>query len=97
MIRPAAPGRNTMRALGALVLITWVLLAPDNRGSFPTAASCEAAATAWQRQARDGTRWVAQQRQAAQGQQDELFWRQAVRRAAEQEAWARGARCVERS
>jgi hypothetical protein len=86
-----------VRTLGAAVLLAgWVLLAPDNRGSFPTAASCEAAATAWQRQARDGTRWVAKQRQAAQGQPDEFFWRQAVRRAAEQEAQARGARCVER-
>jgi hypothetical protein len=56
-----------MRALGALTLIGWILMAPDARGSFGSAAACEAAATSWQRQARDGARWVAQQRQAAQG------------------------------
>ena len=89
-----------MKVLALGLLAGWVLLAPDNRGSFPTAASCEAATTAWQAQARDGARWVAQQRQAAQGQPDEsvvLFWCQAGRQAAEQEARARGARCVERS
>lgn len=86
-----------MRSLAlGLLLAGWVLLA-DSRAlqTFGSESACTAAATAWQRQARDGVRWVAQQRQAAQGQQDELFWRQAVRRAAEQEARARGARCVE--
>jgi hypothetical protein len=81
-----------------ILLGAWILLAPDNRGSFPTASACEAAVTAFQAQARDGVRWVAQQRQAAQQQQDQsidLFWRQAGRRAAEQEGRARGARCVE--
>jgi hypothetical protein len=46
-----------------------------------------------------GAKWVTAQREAAQQQQDEsivFFWRQAVRRAAEQEARVRGARCVER-
>jgi hypothetical protein len=87
-----------MKTLAAAVLL-WSLMAPDARGSFGSAAACEAAATAWQSQTRDGARWVAQQRQAAQGQPDqsiEFFWRQAARRAAEQEARARGARCVER-
>ncbi len=82
----------------ALVLTGWVLLAPDNQGSFQTAASCEAAVTAFQAQARDGARWVRVQQQATI-QSDPaltLFWRQASRRAAEQEARARGARCVER-
>jgi hypothetical protein len=90
---------QAVKVLALGLLAGWVLLAPDNRGSFPTAAACSAAVTAWQSQARDGARWVAQQRQAAQGQQDEsivLFWRQAGRRAAEQEAQVRGARCVER-
>jgi hypothetical protein len=80
--------------------LLWVLMAPDARGSFGSAAACEAAATAWQRQARDGVRWVAQQRQTAQGQDDPavtLFWRRSARMAEEQAARARGARCVERS
>ena len=88
-----------MRSLAlGLLLAGWVLLA-DSRAlqAFGSESACTAAATAWQRQARDGVRWVAKQRQAAQGQPDEFFWRQASRRAAEQEAQVRGARCVERS
>ncbi len=87
-----------MKALAIVAL--WILLAPDPCGSFGSESACSAAVAAWQNQARDGARWVAQQRQAAQGQPDEsvvLFWCQAGRQAAEQEARARGARCVERS
>ena len=83
------------------LLAGWVLLTASRAlQTFGSEAACEAAIVGFQAQARAGTRWVAQQRQAAQGQPDEsivLFWRQAGRRAAEQEAQARGARCVERS
>lgn len=71
----------------------WILLAPDARGSFGTAAACSAAVTAWQKQARDGARWVEAQYLAA----PTAFWSHAVRRAADQVEQARSARCVERS
>jgi len=83
-----------VQAVKVLVLgLLWVLMAPDNRGSFPTAASCEAAITAWINQARDGARWVAAQQQATM-QSDPaltLFWRRSARMAEEQAARARGA------
>src|SRR6266853_5913169 len=72
---PSRPG-ETVRSLAlGLLLAGWVLLA-DSRAlqAFGSESACTAAATAWQRQARDGVRWVAKQRQAAQGQPDELFW-----------------------
>ena len=88
-----------MKAL-VVGLLALGLAGPDPRGSFGSAAACAAAATAWQGQARDGARWVAVQRDQAKAQPNEsidLFWRQAVSRAAEQEARARSARCAERS
>ncbi len=86
-----------MKALAIVAL--WILLAPDPCGSFGSESACSAAVAAWQNQARDGARWVAQQRQVVQGQPDqsiELFWRRSARMAEEQAARARGARCVER-
>jgi hypothetical protein len=90
-----------MRALGVLVLLTgWVLLT-DSRAlqTFGSETACRAEIVAWAGRAREGARWVAAQRDQAKAQPNEsieLFWRQAVRRAAEQEAWVRGARCLER-
>jgi hypothetical protein len=77
---------------GALVVgLLWVLMAPDNRGNFPTAASCETAIAGFRAQARDGARWVEAQYRAA----PTAFWSSAVQRAADQVERARNARCVE--
>lgn len=91
-------GGSKGQTLSAAVVLLWVLLAPDLRGSFGSAAACEAATTAWQTQARDGARWVVGQYQKALQQEDQaiiIFWRQAVQRAAGQIEQARTARCVE--
>ena len=87
----------SVKTLSALVLL-WILMAPDVRGSFGSAAACLSKAAAWQARAREGARWVVGQYQQALQQEDQrviTFWRQAVHRAAGQIEQAKAARCVE--
>jgi hypothetical protein len=91
-------GGSKVQTLSAAVVLLWVLLAPDLRGSFDSAAACSAEAAAWQGRAREGARWVVGQYQKALQQEDQAvitFWRQAVQRAAGQIEQVRAARCVE--
>jgi len=87
-----------VKTLDALVLITWVMLAPDQRGSFGSAATCSAEAAAWQARARQGEQWVGRRHQEALQQTNPAvaaFWLQSERMAAREVEQAKAAQCVE--
>jgi hypothetical protein len=86
-----------VRALAAVGLL-WTLMAPSPRGTFESAAGCQAEAAAWAARTREGAQWIARRQQEALQQTNQAvtaFWFKSERMAAGQVEQARAARCVE--